>query len=150
MNKNIHKRDIVTGLVLTAIAAGAYILALPMPGNASVFPKIASSVLALLGVLLVITSAVKMKKDIPIHEEPLVLRSMIKPLIYVAMILIYVLAIKHVGFYLSTTIILALYMFVMGIRKPSTLIITVVVVMVLIYLVFTVMLKVRLPKGIWM
>ena len=114
------------------------------------FPKIASSVLGILGFLLIITTVVQRKKNLPVDGEPVVLNTLVKPLIFLIMMIVYVAAIKHIGFYLSTTVVLGFYMFIMGIRKPSTLTISVVVVMTVLYIVFTMMLKIRLPKGIWM
>ena len=150
MNKAVYRQNIVTGIVLIAVALAAFALAIPMPEKAAVFPKIVSMVLALLGGLLIVTTAVKMKKGTAIDEEALDPHTFLRPMAFMLMVILYVAGIRVIGFYVTTTVLLVVYMYIMGIRQPKALAITTVVVMVLIYLVFTTALKVRLPKGILM
>ncbi len=150
MKRSVYWQNILTGAVIIVIAVAAFVLALPMPQQAAVFPKIVAAVLGILGALLVLTTAVRMAKGEAIDEQALDPRILIRPLIFFAMIILYVVLIRVIGFYVTTAAALVVYMYVMGIHHPKTLAITTVSVMVLIYLVFTMALKVRLPKGIFM
>ena len=64
------------------------------------------------------------------------------------LILAYVFLVTVLGFYATTLILIPFYMWILGIRAPKLLVIVTVVVLVLIYIVFTMGLKVPLPKGV--
>ena len=69
-------------------------------------------------------------------------------MIVFALLILYVLAVVNIGFYIATPIMLVCYMWFMGIRKIRTILITTVIVMAFVYILFTMQLKVPLPKGI--
>lgn len=148
MNDRAYKQNIVTGGIVVLFGAAAFILAKDMPDTAPIFPRIASSLIMLLGALLALTSFIRMKRGIPTEEKAFDPENIAKPLILAAMILIYVLGIKLIGFYVVTLLVLVIYMWILGIRSIKPLVITTVIVMVLIYAVFTIGLKVPLPKGL--
>jgi len=148
MNKRVFKKNLVTGLAAAAVAVFAFVLTFDMPGTAPMFPRIASAALFLLGVLLSVTSLISMKRGSPTGEEPFDPSALVKPAVFTAMILLYVLGIRFIGFYVTTLPVLILYMRLLGIRSLKPLLITAAAVMALLYLVFSVGLHVPLPRGI--
>lgn len=65
MNKQVYRQDMIAAVVIIMVGVAAFILSLVMPGKASMFPKIVSSGLMVLGVLLIFDSIRKIRKDMP-------------------------------------------------------------------------------------
>lgn len=148
MNKRVYRQDIVTAIVIIIVGLAAFTLAQVMPGKASMFPSVVSSALMALGVLIIIDSIVKIKKDRPTEETAASIGELKSPVIVLALLILYVLAVVHIGFYISTPVMLVCYMFFMGIRNIKTILITTAVVMAFVYCLFTLQLGVPLPAGI--
>lgn len=148
MNRRVYKQDIIAGAVVILIGIAAFVLALDMPGKAPMFPKIVSSGLVILGGLLIVTSIYKMNQDIPTEEKASSLEEFKYPVIVLGMLVLYVLAVIHIGFYIATPVMLVCYMYFMGIRNKKTILITTAVVMVFVYCLFTMQLGVPLPAGL--
>lgn len=148
MNKRVYRQDIIAGGVIMLIGIAAFILAAGMPGKAPMFPRLVSSGLVILGILLIAGSALKIGKDVPTEEHPARLLEFQYPAIVLLLLIIYVLAVIHIGFYIATPVMLVAYMYLMGIRKIKTILIATVIVMAFVYCLFTLQLGVPLPAGI--
>ena len=120
MNKQVYRQDIIAAVIVILVGAAAFILALDMPGNAPMFPKLVSAVLVILGILMIVDSLIKIHRDVPAGETPVKLGGFKSPVIVLFMLILYVLAVIYIGFYISTPVMLVCYMYVMGIRKPKT------------------------------
>ena len=97
---------------------------------------------------MVVFSIRKIKKDTPTEEKAANLDEFKSPVIVLALLILYVLAVIYIGFYISTPIMLVGYMWFMGIRNKKTILVTTVIVMAFVYCLFTLQLGVPLPKGI--
>jgi hypothetical protein len=148
MNKRVYRQDMIAGVVIILIGLAAFILALGMPGKAPMFPKLVSCGLMIMGALMVVFSIRKIKKDTPTEEKAANLDEFKSPVIVLALLILYVLAVIYIGFYISTPIMLVGYMWFMGIRNKKTILVTTVIVMAFVYCLFTLQLGVPLPKGI--
>ena len=148
MNKQVYRQDMIAAVVIIMVGVAAFVLSLVMPGKASMFPKIVSSGLMVLGVLLIFDSIRKIRKDMPTDEEPARLGEFQSPVVVLALLILYVLAVIYIGFYISTPAMLVIYMYFMGIRNIKTILITTAVVMAFVYCLFTLQLCVPLPAGI--
>ena len=142
MNKQVYRQDMIAAVVIIMVGVAAFVLSLVMPG------KIVSSGLMVLGVLLIFDSIRKIRKDVPTDEEPARLGEFQSPVIVLALLILYVLAVIYIGFYISTPAMLVIYMYFMGIRNIKTILITTAVVMAFVYCLFTLQLGVPLPAGI--
>lgn len=148
MNKRVYKQDIIAGVVIILLGISAFVMALSMPGNASMFPKIVSSGLMILGVLLILTSMDKIKKNVDTEEKAASIGEFKSPVMVLGLLILYVLGVIYIGFYISTPIMLVCYMFFMGIKNIKTILVTTAVVMIFVYCLFTMQLGVPLPAGI--
>lgn len=148
MNKRVYRQDIIAGIAVILIGIISFILTLSMPGKAPIFPRLISAAFLVFGILLAVTSYTKLKKDVPTEEKVSELKDFKYPVIVFALLILYVLAVVNIGFYIATPIMLVCYMWFMGIRKIRTILITTVIVMAFVYILFTMQLKVPLPKGI--
>ena len=148
MNKRVYRQDMAAGVVLVLIGIAAFLLAIGMPGKAPLFPKIVSTGIAVLGILLILTSLSKINKDSETQAVPAEAKDFVFPLITLILLLIYVMAVITVGFYIATPIMLVGYMYLMGIRKVKPILVTTVIIMLFVYCLFTLQLNVPLPAGI--
>lgn len=149
MNKQVYGQDIAAGIVILLIGAAAFLLAFDMPGKAPLFPRIVAVGIMVLGALLVLTSMVKIKKNVDTEAVPAGAKELIFPLITLALLFVYVMAVITVGFYIATPVMLVGYMYLMGIRKVKPILVTTVIIMAFVYCLFTLQLNVPLPAGIW-
>ena len=149
MNTRTHKQNLVIGCIVVAFGIFALIPTFSMPSNVRAFPRIGSCAMVILGLALLITSAVKLKKQTPTDEKPYLNWAALKmPAIVYGMIVLYVVGILVLGFYIATPLMLISYMWLMGIRKVWVMVLTTAVIMVLAYFIFTEQLNVPLPRGI--
>ncbi len=153
--KSLHY-DIIVGAVLIVISAALFPQTFKFPGTAGIFPQFILVVLAILGIYTLIYG-IKETKDTAAKaaagEEVAPVFSWAKdklPLLGYALIVVYILLIKPLGFFLSTTLFLVGYMWFLKIRKPLTLALVTVFTDVFLYVLFVILLKLNLPSGILM
>ncbi|MGN0974638.1 MAG: tripartite tricarboxylate transporter TctB family protein, partial [Gemmiger sp.] len=96
--KKAYRQSIAVAVVIMAFAAAAFLLSLPMPGNAPIFPRMASAFLFACGLGLLI-SAVRRRKRGEKPETPAVDFSTLQsPLVIFLLVVVYALGFKYVGF----------------------------------------------------
>lgn len=147
MNKKVYRQSLAAGIVVLAISATAFILTFEMPGLEAIFPRIASSILFLLGSALAVTNGLYLLRDAPTNEAPVVFSQFYNPALTLIIIIAYALGIKMLGFYVSTVMMMFVFMYFMGIDSIKTILFTTGVVTLLVYFVFSMQLRVPLPKG---
>lgn len=148
MNKQEYKIDIGVGIVSFVLGVVAFVLALEMPGRASMFPKFVGVLFCILGAVLASTSAMKIKRGEESKKSPVKLEVFKSPLMVFVLLVIYVLVMKTVGFYVTTPFMLILYMRLMGIKSWRTIVISTLVVMIFVFGLFTFALDIPLPQGL--
>ncbi len=147
MNSQYYRQNVIAGLVVMAVGVAAFALTFGMPGNAPVFPRVASSLLFILGTILMVSSLISLKRG-DAGKQPVAAGDFINPLYSVIIMVGYAYAITLAGFYTATVAMLIIYMYHLGIRSAKTIIGFTAVVAVLVYFVFTVQLDVPLPRGL--
>lgn len=148
MNNQEYKIDIGVGIVFIVLGIVAFIFAFQMPGRASMFPKFVSILFFILGIVLASVSINKLRKGCESGKSPISIEVFKSPFMVFALLLVYVLVMKTVGFYATTPFMLILYMRVMGIKSWRTTVITTLVVMVFVFGLFTFALDIPLPQGL--
>lgn len=148
MNKRVYKQDIAAGIAVIMLGIAAFGLALDMPGKASMFPKVVSCILVVLGVLLGCGSMIRLRNNTPTEDQAVALGALKGPAVVLLLLMLYVMAVIYLGFYISTPVMLVSYMFLLGIRSLKTIAIATALVMIFIYCLFTMQLGVPLPAGL--
>ncbi|HBE46349.1 conserved membrane hypothetical protein [uncultured spirochete] len=140
--------DLFLGLIGIALLIGVYILSESFPEpheaqlGASVFPRIVSALLAVVGIFIALQS-LKKKSNAELHIEN---AKMVFFTFFI--LLLYGLLVKKAGFLILTPVFIAV---LLNIMKYSTIIInllTSILTTAGIYLVFKIFLSVPLPEGI--
>lgn len=147
MKKRINS-DTVSGLIIVVISIFFLSFTKKMPDGAAQFPKIMLSLLGVLGFILALRglrAAIINKSD---SKESLSFNSEKNPMIAIALIVIYAVLLKVVGFYISTAIYTIIFMLFFREKRIKIILLTVLGINIFIYLLFVVQLKVELPQGI--
>lgn len=149
MDQQIYRQDIAAALLIILVGIAAFVLALDMPGNASMFPELVSVCLVVIGGLMIASSVAAMKRKKPAKGELIKAGTVRQPVIVFLLLVFYAAAVIYIGFYTSTVIMLAGYMYLLGIRKIKLILLADAAVMAFVYCLFTMWLAVPLPAGIF-
>lgn len=147
MSKRYFRQNLVAGLVVMAVGAAAFLLTFGMPGNAPIFPRVASTLLFLLGGILALLNGFAMWGRTDDDLKPVAFADFINPLYSLIIMIGYAAAITLAGFYVATILMMIIYMLHLGVRSIKTVVGVTALVVVLVYLVFSLQLEVPLPKG---
>ena len=147
MTRRYYRQNMIAGLVVAAVGVAAFFLTLGMPGHAPIFPRVASVLLAVLGVFLAVASGLGMKHEEQLDKKPVALHAFINPVYSIIIMVAYAAAIKITGFYTATALMMIVYMHHLGVRSAKTILGVTAIVSVLVYFVFTMQLDVPLPAG---
>lgn len=150
MNKRVFKQDMIAGLIVLAIALFAFAFTFEMPGSAPLFPRIASSILFLLGLVLVVTSYTGIRRGRPTDRKPVLASVFYNPALTLLIVIAYIIGMRLLGFYVSSLLMIAGMMYFLGARSVKSIILVTVIVTAVVYLIFTVQLRVPLPRGLLM
>ena len=144
----VQERRIDVGVGIFSLVVGivAYVLALPFPGRAALFPKLVSLCLCLLGVMLVIASMHRQAGS-QAGQTELSTATLKKPMVVFLALTAYVVVMKLVGFYVTTTIALVLSMRMMGIKSFKVIVIATCLMMLFVFFLFSFSLGIPLPQG---
>ena len=139
--------DTIIGLIITIISVFFLSIADKMPASAARFPKIILSILGILSFFLILKGLRASLINKFNSKESITLNSIRNPLIAIALIILYVVLLRLIGFYISTTIYTVLFMLFFREKRIRTVLLTAVSINIFIYLLFVVQLNVRLPQG---
>lgn len=147
-DKKAYRQSIGVSLVIMAFAIAAFVFSLPMPGNAPIFPRMAAGFLFLCALGLLIGTVLREKRGEAPEVAAVDFGAMQSPLVTLALVIVYALGFKYIGFYVTTFVITIALMLYMGIRSVKTMAIVVAVLMIFLYGLFTMQLKVPMPQGL--
>lgn len=153
MKKHIHY-NVFVGLVLIIGAVVLFPMTLKFPDTAGLFPQFILVVLGALGIYTLLDGLKLTKRERKMIEEGQEVTSIFSwqtnklPMAGYALIVLYILAIKPIGFFVSTTVFMIVYMLFLNMRKPLVLVLVTLGVDLFIYFLFVVQLKLNLPSGI--
>ena len=145
--KKLINSDSIIGLLIIIMSVFFLIKANEMPDSAARFPKIILFTLGSLGFVLMLKGLRISTKKTFNSQVTISLNSIKNPFIAIALITLYVILIKILGFYVSTAIYTGLFMFFFKEKKIATIFLTALGINLFVYLLFAVQLNVELPKG---
>jgi hypothetical protein len=118
-----------------------------MPDGTRPYTLVVTGIFTVLGLLLSANAVIYRNK--PAHDCGVVtIKEMINPMIAFVMVAVYTLLIPKVGFFVTSTVFMLIFMVWMGYRKPVPMVLTTVGMMGFIWYLFVYSLNVPLPSGI--
>ena len=147
MKKRLNS-DTVSGLIIVVISIFFLSFTNKMPAGAARFPKIMLSLLGILGFILVLRGLRASIINKFNGKEAISPNSEKNPMIAIALIAIYAVLLKVIGFYIATTVYIILFMLFFQEKRIKIILLTVLGINIFIYLLFVVQLNVELPQGI--
>lgn len=147
-------KDSYLAIVIVLSSIVIYLGSLSYPHESAYFPRFIIILLGFLGIVLFVReirkktdsgSAIHKKNgSIPFFQN----QAFLKVSLMIFSSMIYLLVMNWAGFFSATIVYLPVMIWLMGVKKPSTIIISTVVVLLLIFLVFRAFLKVPFPEGL--
>lgn len=147
-DKKAFRQSIGVSLAIMAFAVAAFVFSFPMPGNASVFPRMASGFLFLCALGLLIGTISRQKKGMAPEVPAVQTETMISPFVTLLLVVLYAIGFKYIGFYVTTLIITVVLMRYMGIRSWKTIVLVTGILLTFLYVLFTMQLNVPMPDGL--
>lgn len=147
-DKKAYRQSLWVAGIVMAFALAAFLFSLPMPGNAPVFPRMASGFLFFCGGALMVGSVRRHRRGEAPEVEAVPLSALRSPASTLGIAVLYVLGFKYIGFYVSTLAMVVGYMLYMGIRSVKTIAMVTGILLVFLYWLFTIQLGVPMPRGI--
>ena len=146
-DKKAFRQSVCVAVVIMAFAAAAFVLSFPMPGNAPIFPRMASAFLFICGLGLLIEALNRKKKGEKSETPAVDFSAMQSPAVVFLIVVAYALGFRYVGFYTTTLVVTLALMLFMGVRSVKTLALVTVILLVFLYVLFTMQLGVPMPYG---
>ena len=139
-------QEIIASIIIILISIPAFIMTFDMPVRVRIFPRFASGAMFVFSAALLIINIVTRKK-METQEAAVSARLMKSPFIAYGIIVIYVILIPIIGFFVSSIIMMIVFMLYMNIRTIRTFLLCIPIVIGLLYVVFAWQLSVPMPKG---
>lgn len=144
----MKKSDIGVILVFYAVCAFFYSQTIKLKSSIQTYPKFIVIVLFGLTTLYLIQMIINAKRfGVESGKEDFKEFQAKQFFVSLALTILYLLAVNYIGFYVSTLVFLVSSLLFLKVKPVPTAIATV-VILLLVYLAFTLFLKVKLPKGI--
>jgi hypothetical protein len=145
-------KDTYLAIIIVLFSIAAYLATLSYPYQSAYFPRFILILLGALGCLLLV-KAIKLKKSSASDEKgdqpPFYqTHAFIKVSLMIIYSMVYLLVITWVGFFSTTIVAIPIMIWLLGVRKPSTIIFSTSIVVFFIYLIFRTFLKVPFPEGL--
>ena len=147
-DKKAYRQSLCVAGVIMAFALAAFLLSLPMPDHAPIFPRMASAFLLACGAGLMVGAVRRHRKGLPPETPAVDFGEMQSPLILLLLVVVYALGFKYVGFYVTTLVIVVASMLHMGIRSVKTIALVTVILLAFLFWLFTIQLGIHMPQGI--
>lgn len=141
--KKIHS-DVYIGIIMLIFSVTVLILTFDMPKAPAHFPQIVVFFMLLFSLYI---GAFGIRKTLAGDVEKK-FEHVKSPMIAFALIMAYALLINYLGFFASTAIFIAAFMVYYNVKKYIVIFLTMVLVDVFVYVLFTVQLNIQLPAGI--
>jgi hypothetical protein len=143
MNKEIY---LSTAIIV--VCAWLYSLSQSLPLVTRRYPQGLLMIIGILAVIEMVTKTIKisLSDEIPSVKKPIT--PLVRVIIAAVICLSYVFMLNYLGYFSSTIIFGLVFMLYLGIREPKTLIGVIVGMNLFIYILFVVLLRVRMPQGL--
>lgn len=145
-------KDAYLAIAIVVFSIAVLLSTLSYPYQSAYFPRFILVLLGGLGCALFVKEIKKRKPQSarkdgdqpPVFQNP----AFIKVSMMIVYSVVYLLAIDYVGFFTTTIVSIPIMIWLLGVKKPSTIIISTGVVVFFIYLIFDIFLKVPFPEGL--
>lgn len=131
-------RDRIAGLIILLISAGFFCEGWSYPFRSRLFPLALLTLLMIGAIILIVRSPRKEGEE---GGEPK------KVLLTTVLCVAYVALVEVLGYFVATSVFMAVFMAMMGIRKPLVYLLAITGINVAFYLLFVWQLKVPVPAG---
>jgi len=147
MKKNRMSYDVPIGIFLVAFSAYFFKESFKIPNpNSALFPRLLLTILGILGLVILLGGLRKTFRPKETDKPEIVSLDVYKhPMFVYVLIIVYIVLLTYTNFILSTVIFIPLIMLYYGSRNWKTIAIVTVSTTVLVYLMFSIVLKVVLP-----
>lgn len=145
--------DVFLGLLISLGSIGLLLMSAEFPGETARFPKVILSFFGFCGFWTLFKGIVKTRllsqgKNDEVPDKPVSLASMGKPFLCLLSVIAYVLGIKFLGFFASTTVFLVAFMYIAKVNSWTKIVLVTMGANVFLYLLFVQQLHVQLPAGL--
>jgi hypothetical protein len=154
MKSLFKNKEVVGGLIFCAVSLYLFYEISSFPTTAEryrslgpeVFPNVIAGSLLVLSIILFIQGLLKQQS--PILSFNFLCLGSLRMFSIIALLIVFMLVIESIGFIAWGLAFMALVQFILGERRPATIALLSVAVIAVVYVVFAVLLRVPLPKGI--
>ena len=144
-------KDTYLAIAIVVFSIVVLLGTLSYPYQSAYFPRFILILLGGLGCALFVKEIKKKKPPTseknedraPFFQNP----AFIKVSLMIVYSVVYMLAISYIGFFSTTIVAIPIMIWLLGVRKPSTIIISTGIVVFFIYLIFDIFLRVPFPEG---
>jgi putative tricarboxylic transport membrane protein len=141
------KKDFFVSIAFILFSGFVFLQSFSFPEEASLFPQIFSGLLAFLSVILLIGSLMKKKNEEDDVDNKVTKKSDYRGAISIVLgLFIYAFVLDFFGYIISTFLLVAYVVSVLGYRNIKNTIVTSVISVCCVYVVFKIILGVRLPN----
>ena len=143
--------DVIIGMLLILFSGWFWYLSLAFPEAAQMFPQLFLAVTFLLSVLLLMNGVAEQSKRIrrgEFREGEGFLKQFALPCKAYCIMALYIIGIRSIGFFVATSVFMAVFMYFLKVRKPLILLGVTAGMDLFLYGMFCVGLKLSLPMGI--
>jgi len=145
-------KDAYLAIAIVVFSIAVLVSTLSYPYQSAYFPRFILMLLGGLGGALFVKEIRKKKPSASPKNggQPSVFQNpaFVKASMMIIYSVVYLVAISYVGFFTTTIIAIPMMIWLLGVKKPSTIMISTVVVVFFIYLIFDIFLKVPFPEGL--
>jgi len=136
--------DRIIALILIALGLGLYWISLEFPKGANIFPQFSLGTIIFLAIIMFIMGLKKQETSKPQSRKP----GWGRPYIIFALTTLYIVSITILGFFVATSAFIVGTMFYLGLRKLSSYVIALTIIILFYYVLFVRLLHVPLPQGL--
>lgn len=148
MKRKIH-HDVFVALILATIAGLGYLRTLIMPKGADRFPQILFTLFAIFAVMIFIKGIRESKIMTQEGRSDVIsLEGLKLPFAALAIVTVYTILAKYLGFFVSTAIYIPAFMIFYRYKKVPYMIVSIIGTLIFVYLVFVKQLNVPFPTGL--
>jgi hypothetical protein len=145
-------KDTYLAIFIVLFSIGAYLATLSYPYQSAYFPRFILMLLGGLGCALFVKEIRKKKPSAPEKDadKPSIWQNsaFVKVSLMVVYSVVYLLGVSYVGFFSTSIVGIPVMIRLLGVKKPSTIIISTGIVVFFIFLIFRLFLKVPFPEGL--
>lgn len=145
----MKKGDLLLGIICILLGAFTIIMSDNFPNEASDFPRLVSTIIIILGIMLLIQYFRHIAGNTNKNEEKINVSKLIKVIMLSCLFIAYYLFVEALGYIIPTFLIVFLTIILLEYKNIKVNLILSATLSVFLYLVFTFLFQVNLPQGLF-